>query len=92
MPGSGLGLAIVRQVAEMHGGTVVAEEAPGGGTLMRMRLDARVVAEPTATIDPVEGVDLTFAYGPSTACTLVAASMGPAAVSTGIDLPACARI
>ena len=40
MPGSGLGLAIVRQVAEMHGGTVVAEEAPGGGTLMRLRLDA----------------------------------------------------
>ena len=28
MPGSGLGLAIVLQVAEMHGGTVVAEEAP----------------------------------------------------------------
>ena len=28
MPGSGLGLAIVRQVAEAHGGTVVAERAP----------------------------------------------------------------
>ena len=38
MPGSGLGLAIVRQVAEAHGGTVTAESAPGGGTLMRMRL------------------------------------------------------
>jgi len=38
MPGSGLGLAIVRQVAEAHGGTVTAEAAPGGGTLMRMRL------------------------------------------------------
>src|SRR5207244_150085 len=35
MPGSGLGLAIVRQVAEAHGGTVSAEPAPGGGTLMR---------------------------------------------------------
>ena len=54
MPGSGLGLAIVRQVAEMHGGTVVAEEAPGGGTLMRLRLDGRVVAEPAAAVDPVE--------------------------------------
>ena len=32
MPGSGLGLAIVRQVAEAHGGTVVAERAEGGGT------------------------------------------------------------
>ena len=54
MPGSGLGLAIVQQVAEMHGGTVVAEEAPGGGTLMRLRLDGRVVAEPAAVADPVE--------------------------------------
>ena len=38
MPGSGLGLAIVRQVAEAHGGTVTAEPAEGGGTLMRLTL------------------------------------------------------
>jgi two-component system sensor histidine kinase MprB len=37
-PGSGLGLAIVRQVAEAHGGTVTAEPASGGGTLMRLTL------------------------------------------------------
>jgi two-component system sensor histidine kinase MprB len=39
MPGSGLGLAIVRQVAEAHGGEVVAERPDGGGTLMRLRLN-----------------------------------------------------
>ena len=39
-PGSGLGLAIVRQVIEQHGGEVTAEAAPGGGTLMRVRLPA----------------------------------------------------
>jgi two-component system sensor histidine kinase MprB len=39
MPGSGLGLAIVKQVADAHGGTVAAEPADGGGTLMRLRLD-----------------------------------------------------
>ncbi len=38
LPGSGLGLAIVREVAEAHGGTVSAEDAPGGGALMRLRL------------------------------------------------------
>jgi len=39
LPGSGLGLAIVREVAEAHGGTVTAEEAPGGGALLRLRLN-----------------------------------------------------
>jgi two-component system, OmpR family, sensor histidine kinase MprB len=37
-PGSGLGLAIVRQLADQQGGAIVAERAPGGGTLMRLRL------------------------------------------------------
>ncbi len=39
MPGSGLGLSIVREVAEAHGGTAVAEAAPGGGALLRLRLN-----------------------------------------------------
>jgi two-component system sensor histidine kinase MprB len=38
LPGSGLGLAIVRQVAEAHGGTVMAERANGGGASMRLKL------------------------------------------------------
>jgi two-component system sensor histidine kinase MprB len=41
LPGSGLGLAIVRQVAESHGGEVVAERAEGGGTRMVLTLGAR---------------------------------------------------
>ncbi len=45
MPGSGLGLAIVRQVADTHGGEVVAEQAEGGGTRMTLRLQrVRVIA------------------------------------------------
>jgi two-component system sensor histidine kinase MprB len=39
LPGSGLGLAIVRQVAQAHGGTVVAERADGGGTRIVLRLN-----------------------------------------------------
>jgi two-component system sensor histidine kinase MprB len=46
LPGSGLGLAIVRQVAQAHGGTVVAERAAGGGTLMRFKLNG--AAEPNS--------------------------------------------
>jgi two-component system, OmpR family, sensor histidine kinase MprB len=38
LPGSGLGLAIVREVVEAQGGSVAAEEAPGGGALIRLRL------------------------------------------------------
>jgi two-component system, OmpR family, sensor histidine kinase MprB len=41
LPGSGLGLAIVRQVAEAHGGTVVADRADGGGTVVRLCLPVR---------------------------------------------------
>jgi two-component system sensor histidine kinase MprB len=44
LPGSGLGLAIVRQVARAHGGTVVAERAEGGGTLMRFTLNGAAEA------------------------------------------------
>jgi two-component system sensor histidine kinase MprB len=44
-PGSGLGLAIVRQVATQQGGTVEAERAAGGGTLMRLRLPGTEPAE-----------------------------------------------
>jgi two-component system, OmpR family, sensor histidine kinase MprB len=51
MPGSGLGLAIVRQVAESHGGEVVAERADGGGTRMRLTLGV-----PHAAIEARAGV------------------------------------
>ena len=40
LPGAGLGLAIVRHVADSHGGTVAASNAPGGGTMLALRLPA----------------------------------------------------
>ena len=49
VPGSGLGLSIVRQVAAGYGGTVQAESAAGGGTLLRFRLPA---LEPEAPRNP----------------------------------------
>ena len=45
--GSGLGLAIVRQVAEQHGGSVTATNAPDGGAVFELRLPT-TTSEPTA--------------------------------------------
>jgi two-component system sensor histidine kinase BaeS len=38
--GSGLGLAIARRLAELHGGTLVATAAPGGGARFVLSLPA----------------------------------------------------
>jgi two-component system sensor histidine kinase MprB len=54
-PGSGLGLAIVRQVVRQHGGSVTAEQAPGGGTLMRLRLPG---AETVTSESPPQGASV----------------------------------
>ena len=51
MPGAGLGLAIVREVAEAHGGTVAAENATGGGAVVRLSLNG--AARP-GSLDPAD--------------------------------------
>ncbi len=50
LPGSGLGLAIVAQVVKAEGGTIQAENDPGGGARMSMRLPA--VAGPDEDAQP----------------------------------------
>ena len=49
--GSGLGLAIARRLAELHGGTLVATDAPGGGARFVLSLPAGAsgAARPTKT-------------------------------------------
>jgi signal transduction histidine kinase len=37
IPGAGLGLAIVRQITDARAGSVTAEPAPDGGTIVRLR-------------------------------------------------------
>jgi two-component system sensor histidine kinase MprB len=52
LPGAGLGLAIVRQVAEAHGGSVEASNAPGGGAMLRLSLPrARTLPTSYAILD-----------------------------------------
>jgi two-component system sensor histidine kinase MprB len=48
LPGSGLGLAIVRQIADAHGGTALASNAPGGGAIVRIEFPG---AEPPGSTD-----------------------------------------
>ena len=52
--GSGLGLAIVRQVAEQHGGSVSAGNAPDGGATFTLRLPG---VTPRAEADRPEAAD-----------------------------------
>jgi two-component system sensor histidine kinase MprB len=52
-PGSGLGLAVVREIAVGHGGTVAAEPASRGGTVMRLALPlVPITAVPPAPATP----------------------------------------
>jgi two-component system sensor histidine kinase MprB len=46
LPGSGLGLAIVRQAAEAGGGFAEAQNAPGGGALLRVSFGTPVQLTP----------------------------------------------
>ncbi len=48
--GTGLGLPIARQIVERHGGTIEVDDAPGGGTVFRIRLPRR-----HARAEPVSG-------------------------------------
>jgi signal transduction histidine kinase len=46
----------VRQVVRQHGGTVTAEPAPGGGTLMRVRLPGAETVVPESAPPREAGV------------------------------------
>jgi two-component system nitrogen regulation sensor histidine kinase NtrY len=63
--GTGLGLAIVKKIVEEHFGTIAFADRPGGGTIVRITLDAARLA-PLAIADP----DETAADGDDTTMTL----------------------
>jgi two-component system sensor histidine kinase MprB len=68
LPGSGLGLAIVRQVAEMHGGSVRAANDPGGGARLTLELPplemtAAELAASEPVVPPVAGAPVSVTPG-----------------------------
>ena len=44
MKGTGLGLAIVKKIVEEHFGSIGFDDAPAGGTIVRMAFDAEALA------------------------------------------------
>ncbi len=52
-PGTGVGLTLVKELTELHGGTVVASSAAGQGATFAVRLPYGLVPAPTAADEPV---------------------------------------
>jgi two-component system sensor histidine kinase HydH len=60
--GTGLGLSVVARIAAAHGGTVRAEDAPGGGAIFRVRWPRLA---PTSDGAPAPGADVPAAPAPA---------------------------
>jgi two-component system sensor histidine kinase KdpD len=61
-PGAGLGLAVVRAIVQAHGGTVAAENRPGGGAALRVVLPT---PEPPAQVSISSAGQMASSHGDS---------------------------
>jgi two-component system nitrogen regulation sensor histidine kinase NtrY len=56
--GTGLGLAIVKKIVEEHFGSIAFEDAPGGGTLVRLVFDSETLARLDGAADNDDHKDI----------------------------------
>ncbi len=90
--GTGLGLSIVREFVELHGGSVAAEEAVGGGAAFVVRLPLRAPAGvPVSHGAAAPGGDAIYRR-PERVRDVVAWSIVPVAAPTGGTVPSPAAL
>ena len=86
--GTGLGLAMVKQLAELHGGTVAVASAEGEGARFAAWLPLRTSAQAVSTIPDVVGAATTAAAAPKDRIALVVEDDDRAADLVGLLLEA----
>jgi signal transduction histidine kinase/ligand-binding sensor domain-containing protein/DNA-binding response OmpR family regulator len=57
--GTGIGLAVVKELVELHGGTIVAESMEGKGTTFQVRIPLMMAAEGKPKHDPLQDKHVT---------------------------------
>jgi CheY-like chemotaxis protein len=85
--GSGLGLNIVKEFVELHGGTVVVVDAPGGGAVFQVEIPVRAPTAPSCAKPARRALPPAMATRPAAGAALPAHRAGKPRVLVAEDNP-----